>query len=140
MRAERLVVDTNVLISALLTPSGTPRRLLDELALASATLFFSDETFAELAIRLAKPKFDPYRTPEQMDLFLDWLVELGEWVTPGFDVTACRDADDDKFLAIALSAEADCLVSGDKDLLDLHPFEGLPVMTPADFLAANNSS
>lgn len=140
MRADRLVVDTNVLISALLAPLGTPRRLLDELSASAATLLFSDQTFAELAIRLAKPKFDPYRTSEQMDLFLDWLVELGEWVTPGFEVTACRDPDDDRFLAVALAVEADCLISGDRDLLDLHPFEDLPIMTPADFLATNDIS
>lgn len=142
MRVDRLVVDTNVLISALLSPSGVPRRVIDKLAVSGATLLFSDETFAELATRIAKPKFDPYRTKEQMNAFLDWLVELGEWSTPVLDVDACRDSDDNKFLEVALSAEADCLISGDDDLLTLHPFEDLPILTPAtllnDHLCQNN--
>lgn len=136
MRADRYVVDTNVLISASLISSSTPGRLVRALASRDATLLFSDATFAELAIRLSKSKFDPYRTPDQRDAFLDWLVELGEWVEPSFEVEACRDPDDDKFLALALSAEADCLVTGDGDLLDLHPFEGMPILTPAALLAA----
>lgn len=137
MRADRCVVDSNVLISALLSPAGAPRCVLDQLAGAGSTLLFSNESFTELAVRLAKPKFDPYRTIEQMESFLDWLVELGEWVEPALQVEACRDNDDNKFLAIALSGEADCLITGDADLLVLDPFEGLPILKPATFLAAN---
>ncbi|MES1942913.1 putative toxin-antitoxin system toxin component, PIN family protein [Salinisphaera sp. PC39] len=136
MRVDRYVVDTNVLISALLIDSSTPGQLVRTLASGGATLLFSSETFAELAIRLSKPKFDPYRTASQRDAYLDWLVELGEWVEPSFDVDACRDADDNKFLALALSAEADCIITGDGDLLDLHPFEGVSILTPADALAS----
>lgn len=136
MKAERLVVDSNVLISALLSPGGTPRRVLDRLAAEAAILLFSDETLAELVVRLSKPKFDSYRTFEQMESFLDWLAELGEWVEPTLEIEACRDKDDNKFLAVALSGEADCLITGDADLLALDPFEGLPILTPAAFLTA----
>lgn len=134
MKVDRLVVDSNVLISALLIPDGTPRQVLDRLAANAATLLFSDETFTELAVRLAKPKFDSYRTTEQMNSFLDWLSQLGEWVEPVHDVAACRDPDDNKFLAVALSGDAGCLITGDNDLLELDPFEGLPILTPAAFL------
>lgn len=133
MKAERLVIDSNVLISALLSPAGTPRRVLDGLAADAAILLFCDETFAELVARLSKPKFDRYRTAAQMEAFLDWLVELAEWVEPAFSIEACRDSDDNKFLAVALSGEADCLITGDADLLALNPFEGLPILTPAAF-------
>lgn len=134
MKADRVVVDTNDLISALLIPDGTPRRVLDQLAAEAATMLFSDETFTELAVRLAKPKFDRYRTIHQMESFLDWLSQLGEWVEPGIDVDACRDPDDNKFLAVALSGNAGCLITGDTDLLELDPYEGLPISTPAAFL------
>jgi hypothetical protein len=97
---------------------------------------FSDETFTELAVRLAKPKFDSYRTIEQMNSFLDWLSQLGEWVEPVYEVAACRDPDDNKFLAVALSGDAGCLITGDTDLLELDPFEGLPILTAAAFLRA----
>jgi uncharacterized protein len=134
MKAERLIIDTNVLISALLSPLGTPRRLLNTLAAENATLLFSDATFAELVSRLARPKFDRYRTHEQMEVFLDWLTELGEWISPNLEAEVCRDSDDDKFLSLALSGEAVCLITGDDDLLALHPFEGISILSPAEFL------
>lgn len=135
MKAERVVVDSNVLISALLLPDIKPRAVLALLAERNAALLFSDSTYAELVTRLAKPKFDPYRTAQQLEAFLDWLSELGEWVVPGLNVNACRDADDNKFLALAISGEANCIISGDKDLLVLHPFEDIPILTPGDFLS-----
>lgn len=134
MKADRVVVDSNVLISALLSPAGTPRRVLDRLAAASATLLFSDPTFAELAERVAHPRFDRYRSIEQMSAWLDWLVDLSEWVHSWEEITACRDPDDNKFLAVALAGEADVLITGDADLLVLDPFEGLPIVSPRRFL------
>jgi putative PIN family toxin of toxin-antitoxin system len=136
MKADRLVLDTNVLISALLSLGGRPRRLVEQLAACSTILLFSDDTFRELAVRFAKSKFDRYRTREQMEQWLDWLSELAEWVHPPDVVQACRDPDDNRFLAVALYGEADAIVTGDRDLLVLHPFEGIPVLTPADALAA----
>jgi predicted nucleic acid-binding protein len=65
---------------------------------------------------------------------LDWLSQLGEWVEPVHDVAACRDLDDNKFLAVALSGDAGCLITGDTELLELDPFEGLPILTPTAFL------
>lgn len=136
MKADRLVLDTNVLINALLSPAGRPRHLIEQLAARSAVLLFSDDTFRELAVRLAKPKFDRYRTREQMEQWLDWLSELAEWVYPPDAVRACRDPDDNSFLAVVLYGEADAIVTGDGDLLVLHPFEGIPILTPADAHAA----
>jgi putative PIN family toxin of toxin-antitoxin system len=140
MKADRLVLDTNVLISALLSPGGEPRRLVEHLAVRSAILLFSNDTFRELAVRLAKPKFDRYRTREQMEQWLDWLSELAEWVHPPDDVKACRDPDDNGFLAVALYGEADAIVTGNQGLLVLHPFEGIPILTPADAHAQSNNA
>lgn len=134
MKAERVVVDTNVLISALLNRAGAPRRVIDHLAEASAILLFSDPTFAELADRLARPKFDRYRSLEQLSAWLDSLVDLSEWLHSWDDVTVCRDPDDNKFLALALAGEADVLITGDTDLLVLDPFEGVPIVSPTRFL------
>jgi hypothetical protein len=55
---------------------------------------------------------------------------------PSLEIEACRDKDDNKLLAVALSGETDCLITGDADLLALDPFEGLPILTPAAFLGA----
>jgi uncharacterized protein len=136
MKAERAVVDTNVLISALLSPNGTAAEAMRALGDHRATLLFSDATFMELATRLAKPKFDRYRTHDQMRDYLDWLGEVSEWVVPSFKLEDCRDPDDNRFLEVLMAGEGDVLLTGDSDLLDLHPYHGRPIVSPASFLAA----
>jgi uncharacterized protein len=136
MKAERCVIDTNVLISALLQPSGRTGKVLDAVRATGGVLIFSNETFAELASRLARPKFDRYIGRAIRQQFLSDLAAVAEWVPIVGAVHACRDPDDDKFLETAISGEADCIVTGDRDLLVLHPFEGLAILTPRDFLSA----
>lgn len=135
MKADRTVVDTNVLISALLTPKGKPGRTMRQLADAGSTLLLSRVTFLELASRLARPKFDRYRTPEQMDRYLEWLADLAEWVKPSIRISDCRDPDDNRFLEVLVAGDGDLLITGDPDLLELHPYDGRPILTPAEFLA-----
>ncbi len=134
MKAERVVVDTNVLISALLTPEGKAGQCIRVLAATETTLLFSRVTFLELASRLARPKFDRYRTTEQMNRYLDWLAELAQWVRPSVRVEDCRDPDDNRFLEVLVDGEGELLITGDSDLLQLHPYEGHSIVTPAEFL------
>lgn len=136
MKADRVVVDTNVLISALLAPVGKPAEVMRQLAASEATLLLSRVTFLELACRLARPKFDRYRTPEQMDRYLEWLTELAEWVKPSIRISDCRDPDDNRFLEVLVAGEGDVLITGDSDLLALDPYEGKTILAPAGFLAA----
>ena len=134
MRAERVVVDTNVLISALLQPNGRTAAVLEAIRAAGGALLFSDETFAELTSRLMRPKFDRYADQTTRQRFLADLAGVADWVALTGGVRACRDPDDDKFLETAIKGEADCIVSGDGDLLALDPFEGVRILTPRDFL------
>ena len=69
----------------------------------------------------------------QAVLTLLWL--RGEPVGLTRAITACRDPQDDKVLEIAVAGKADVIVTGDDDLLALHPFEGIPIVGPAEFLA-----
>jgi putative PIN family toxin of toxin-antitoxin system len=140
MRAERCVVDTNVLISALLQPSGRTGEVLDAIRARGGVLLFSDETFAELAARLMRPKFDRYADKATRQQFLSDLASIGEWVAVTGAVRACRDPDDDRLLETAINGEADCLITGDADLLVLGAFEGIPILTPPDFLEAAQSA
>ena len=81
------------------------------------------------------PKFDRYREPEAWNVFLSELVELALWFEDaGTAIGICRDADDDKFLALAVTGRADEIVSGDSDLLELGVHEGIPILSPAQFL------
>ncbi len=136
MRAERVVLDTNVLISAVLQPKGPPRAAVDAVRTAGGILLFSEQTFDELRTRLERPKFDRYVSREGRALFLVQLDAVSEWVAITDTKMGCRDPDDDKLLETAMIGEADCLITGDRDLLVMSPFHDIPIVTPADFLAA----
>lgn len=128
----RWVLDTNVVLSALIRPGGTSGRL----RLAWQSQWFvplvSRPTAAELIHVLAYPKFK-LAPEEQHDLLADYLpwVEIFRVPDPPPRTPACRDPHDVPFLQLAVAAKADALVTGDADLLVLAPARGLAIITPA---------
>lgn len=135
MKAERLVIDSNVWIAALVSPTGRARQFVDAVLDQNIDILMSEATFAELVSRLDRRKFDRYREPAAWNLFLSELVELALWhEDAGTANGISRDPDDDKFLALAVTGQADAIISGDADLLELGTHEGIPVLTPAQFL------
>jgi uncharacterized protein len=135
MKAEKLVIDSKVWIAALISPAGTARQLVDAVLANDIEILMSEATFAELVSRLNRPQFDRYRVPEAWNLFLSELVELALWLEDtGAANDICRDADDDKLLALAVTGQADAIISGDSDMLELTAHEGIPVLTPLQFL------
>jgi len=130
---DRWVVDTNVLVSRLLAPRGVAAQAVDK-ALQTGVLLVSDDTLAELADVLARPRFDPYLSQHERQHFFSLLSGVSRRIPITQRVQACRDPKDDKFLDVALCGEAQGIISGDKDLLALHPFHGIPIRTPAAFL------
>jgi putative PIN family toxin of toxin-antitoxin system len=133
MKGDRVVLDTNVLISGLLSTASTPARAV-ELAVRSAQLLGSTDTVRELMTKLLSPKFDRYIPRERRDALLLRLAPLIEMVEVVQRVQASRDPADDKFLEVALNGRADVVVSGDRDLLELHPFRGIAILAPAAYL------
>lgn len=136
MKVKRAVIDSNVLISAALSPDSSPARIVFWL-LEHGRLLFCEETFAELETRLWRPKFDRYLSLENRRLLLHDLSAVGEWIklpSEGLHPFS-RDADDDKFIWLAQVGGAEWLISSDRDLLDLQPPEGLRILSPADALA-----
>lgn len=132
----RVVIDSNVWISAALSQSGAPARLVRHV-LAFGLPVFSPETFLELETRLWKPKFDRYLSMELRRQILHDLDAAALWVDVPEEIAAqgySRDPDDDKFIHAALAAKADWLVSGDRDLLELQGLPGVTIVTPADAL------
>lgn len=135
MKAERLVIDSNVWIAALLSPAGTARQLVDAVLDHDIDVLMSESIFTELVSRLDRPKFDRYREPESWNSFLTALVELAQWHDDAGTATGTsRDVDDDKFLALAVTGQADAIISGDRDLPDLVSHEGIPILMPAQLL------
>ena len=129
MTSLKLVIDTNILISAALSSQGAPARLV-RCALAQHRLVFSQPTFDELRTRIYRPKFDRYISLESRERLLHDFNACAHWVEIGVPGVYCRDRDDDHMVEAALQASAAALISGDKDLLDMPPMAGLQVLSP----------
>lgn len=130
---ERVVVDTNVLVSQLMLPCSVPDEAVRK-AIVNGRLLFSDLTMKELADVLSRPKFNRYITLEDGKQFLSGLCSLCEFVPIIRSVRQCRDPRDDKFLEVAINGRADLILTGDSDLLALHPWQGIAIVSPAEYL------
>ncbi len=129
----RIVLDTNVFVSAVLLPLSTPRYAVDK-ALDQGAVLFSGETMGELSEVLSRPKFDRYITPNERAIFLSQIKAAAELVTIVQLVRECHDPTDDKFLEVALNGSADVIVTGDVNLLKMHLWRGIAILSPADYL------
>lgn len=129
----RYVLDTNVIVSALLFENGKPAHALRH-ALANGEVLLSLELLEELNEVLGRERFNRYVTSEEREEFLGVLVERAVLVEITENVQECRDPKDDKVLELALNGEAHYIISGDRDLLVLHPFRGVVVTTADEFL------
>jgi len=130
----RLVVDTNVIVSAALQQASWPASTLRWIGTYGG-LLKTAATEQEAMLVLQRPRIAPKIAP----LFFDGLQRmfgLAELVTITEPVTGCRDPDDDKFLELAVNGRADAIISGDADLLALDVFRGIPIITPAGFARA----
>ncbi len=130
---ERIVADTNCLISRLLLPASVPGKAIRKAA-DSGVFLVSDATMNELADVLARSKFNRYITVEDRQQFLRLFGRVAEFVRAVYPVHECRDPADDKFLEVALHGEADVIISGDDDLRALNPWRGIAILSPAEYL------
>jgi len=130
----RFVTDTGVLVSAVLLPRSVPRQAVD-LAFAQGIVLVSTDTIDELDEVLRPPKFDRYIREEERRLFLAAFIRDAKVIDITEKLTECRDPNDNKFLELAISGNATCIVSGDNDLLVLNPFLGVAILTPQEFIS-----
>ena len=134
MTRERIVIDTNVLISSLFLATSTPAQAVDK-AVTNAQLVATPETLRELIEKLHSPKFDRYVRRERRDALLERVAPLVEIIDVLQSIRASRDPKDDKFIEAAVNGRANVIVTGDNDLLDLNPFRGIAIVTPAAYVA-----
>ena len=132
----RYVFDTNTMISAFLLDEGTPGRAL-KLALEIGNVLLSMELAEELAEVLHRKKFDRYVRQKLREEFLAGIIRESILVRVDATIRECRDPRDDKFLELAVSGKASHIITGDQDLLALHPFRGISILTPREFLDQN---
>lgn len=134
-----LVIDTNVLVSAGLWPKSVPGQLLTWAMTSGPRWAICDESIAELTDVLHRNKFVPKAPLAKREEFIDFIRLRGKHFTLDSAQLAvargeCRDPDDERYLALALSAQATTIVSGDADLLAIGAWRGVAIRTPADYL------
>lgn len=130
-------MDTNVFASAIIFPRSVPRQVVNH-ALDHGVVIFSEATMGELAEVLSRSKFDSYVSRADRELFLAQIERAAEFVPIIRLVRACRDPKDDKFLEVALNGRADVIITGDADLLGMHPWRGIEILSPTDYLKRDN--
>jgi putative PIN family toxin of toxin-antitoxin system len=129
----RVVLDTDIVVSAVLLPRSVPRQAFDQ-AVARGRMLLSKATVLELDEVLRRPKFNRYLLEEKRLEFLAALVQMAEATDVSETIAECRDSKDNKFLELAVCGQATHIVSGDADLLVMNPFRGIPILTPRQFL------
>jgi putative PIN family toxin of toxin-antitoxin system len=129
----RFVVDTNVLISALLFKNSVPFRAI-ELAEKQGIILYSEATLNELEQVLNRKKFNKYLSLEDRQVFVLKIISTSELVSITEKIAVCRDEKDNKFLELAVSGNANVIVTGDLDLLVLNPFQAVEIVTPDIFI------
>ncbi|WP_339397073.1 putative toxin-antitoxin system toxin component, PIN family [Synechococcus sp. C9] len=127
----RCVFDTNVLISALLLENSKPAQAF-RYALANGEVLLSLDLLEELDEVLGRKRLNRYLTTEEREEFLEASIERAVLVEITEKVQECRDPKDD--LELGLNGQAQSIISGDQDLLVLHPFREVVVISPDEFL------
>jgi putative PIN family toxin of toxin-antitoxin system len=125
------VFDTNVLVSVLLFENSKPAQAF-RYVLANGEILLSLDLLEELNEVLGRKRLNRYLTTEEREEFLEALIERAVLVEITETVHECRDPKDD--LELALNGQAQYIISGDQDLLVLHPFREVVVISPDEFL------
>jgi len=130
----KTVLDANVIVSAAVW-GGNPRKIIKRVADGLDKLFIAEYIIDELEDVLRRPIFG--LSSEEAELRIAEIERLGKKVaaSPERRVTGvCRDPDDDIYLECAVSAGADYLITGDRDLLDIKEYGGVKIVNARDYL------
>jgi putative PIN family toxin of toxin-antitoxin system len=130
-KAYRLVVDTNLWISMLISKDFSDLdKLLNK---RQAILIFSKELLEEFIEVVNRPKFQKYFSKNDINLTFKFIDQNAEFINTSSEISICRDDKDNFLLSLAKDGKADFILSGDKDLLDLRKFESTEILTIREF-------
>ena len=130
----RVILDTNTLVSAAIFHTSVPGQAVTK-ALRECVVLRSEATWLELEAVIGRTKFDRYQPGALRSEYIHSVLEVTKLIDVTVAIQACRDPNDDKFLELAVAGQADFLITGDADLLALHPFRGTAILMPSSFLA-----
>ena len=133
MSKPRFVLDTNLIVSAALLEKSVARQAF-EVALLQGSILISESLQAELSEVILRDKFDRYLSAEKRLRFLTSFISLAVPTAVPQSITICRDPKDNMILDLAVCGQASYILTGDKDLLVLHPFRDISILSPHDFL------
>ena len=136
MSLNRFVLDTNVLVSAALSPHSVSADALRK-AHQLGILVYSGQTWAEFLEVLFRAKFDKYFSIETRQEIAVRFLQFFQFHQVNERIRACRVPKDDMFLELAIASGAACIVTGDSALLELHPFQNIPILSPSNFIATS---
>lgn len=128
----RIVLDTNVLVSGLLSPFGPPAEIVRLASAGSVTLCLDARILTEYSDVLARPRFS--FDPDAVSALLDYIDDRGHTVAAAPLDTRLPDPDDEPFLEVALACDADCLVTGNRVHFPKDSCAGMRVVSPAEFV------
>jgi len=133
----RLVIDTNVFVSALISTRSIPALLLDE-AGKKYTLFISKEILGEVEEVISRTKFG--FSTQKISLAMEAILSFSEIINPEIKVDVIKsDPDDNKILECAIACKASYIVSGDSHLLDLKEYGTIKIINPKTALEILNN-
>jgi putative PIN family toxin of toxin-antitoxin system len=127
----RIVLDSNIYISAALSVGGQPSAILKLAEESALDIFITDSIIDEIE-RMLKEKLG--WSQSKTSLWTRYIRSLTDRVQPHQNVQDCRDPDDNHILECALEADAEIIMTGDHDLLELHPYRGINILTPRQFI------
>lgn len=133
-RPKYFVLDVNTLVSAFLLSSTSITAQAYYKAKNAGEIVQSEDTFNEFSDVFIRPKFDRYLPLTKRLMIIEDLKALVKFIPVSITIEVCRDPKDNKFLELAVEAEAACIITGDKDLLVLNPFRNTSIFTAAEFL------
>ena len=135
----RIVIDSNVLVSAALFSDSIPNKALNQ-AIKKGEIIISEQTLDELKVTLSKPKLKKYLSVKDKLSFIYKFEVQVIMVSIKHKISLCRDPKDNMYLELALSGNAEYIITGDNDLLQLNPFKNIPIITPKEFLDRNSDN
>lgn len=137
MSKSRFVLDTNLIVSAALFKQSIARQAFEK-AITTGEILLSDALQTELSEVFLRQKFDRYVSLETRLRFLSGFISLSTVVEISEQIQVCRDPKDDMVLETAVNGQANTIITGDQDLLVLHPFRQIAVLSPRAFLDQDN--
>lgn len=131
----RVVLDTNVVVSAVISTDGNPALIFEMLILEDLKNYTTQEIIEEIKEVLQRPRIIKRISLVEQDFIVSTFEKISEKIVSGVKIEEIKDdPDDNKFLECAVSASADYIISGDKHLLKLHEFRGIKIVSPAEFV------